>query len=296
MERAHLEQEIDHLYGLPPAEFTAARNDLVRRLRKEGDRALVAEVGALRRPTAAAWAVNQLVRRRRADVERLVGLGAALREAQEGAISGADAETLRRAARARRDAVAAMADAAAAILAEAGSGVDAHRDAIAATLEAATIDAAAGALVVGGRLSSELRPVAGFGPEAGDLGVGRPLGGERATGGTSRVAGEEPAGDEERRRQREERERLVAETRRRAEELAEMAVAAAGRADAARREAARAAERVAALESALVAARQEAVTATAEAAEARRQAAAAHDAAAGAGRALARAEADPTAG
>src|SRR3954467_7408760 len=99
----------DELYGLDPKDFVAARNDLAKRLRKEGDKAGAAEVAKLKRPTPAAWAVNQLARRYRADVEQLVHLGALLRAAQDAALSGAEHAELRQAGRARRDAVSRLA-------------------------------------------------------------------------------------------------------------------------------------------------------------------------------------------
>jgi hypothetical protein len=72
--------EIDALYGLPLDEFTKARNDLVRTLRKEGKRDEAATVSALRKPSLAAWVVNQLVRRNGKDVEALVGAATAIRK------------------------------------------------------------------------------------------------------------------------------------------------------------------------------------------------------------------------
>lgn len=151
------------LFALDPGEFVAARNELVKALRKAGDRELAGRVAELRRPSPAAWAVNQLARNRREDVENLVGLGRALREAQEQALGGADAQLLRQAGRARRDAVAALADAAVDLLAERGSGADSHTGEITATLEAASLDPGAGEAVLAGRLTSALDPPSGFG-------------------------------------------------------------------------------------------------------------------------------------
>jgi hypothetical protein len=156
----------DDLYGLDPADFVAGRTELARRLRAEKDRARAAQVAKLRRPSPAAWAVNQLARRQRADLEALVGLGETLRAAQARALEGADAADLRRATRARRDAIAALTGAAAQLLASRGAGVDAHLPGVTATLEAASLDPDLGATVLGGRLSAELRPPSGFG-EAG---------------------------------------------------------------------------------------------------------------------------------
>jgi hypothetical protein len=84
---------LDELYTLPPAEFTAARDRHVLQAREAGDRTLAAAVSSLRKPTQAAWLANLLVRARPAEVESLLALGAALREAQQ-QLSGADLKRL----------------------------------------------------------------------------------------------------------------------------------------------------------------------------------------------------------
>jgi hypothetical protein len=76
------EEIIDRLYGLPLAEFTAARNDAARELRKAGQREAAERVKALRKPTGVAGAVNRLVREHRAEVEQFLRAAAALRDAQ----------------------------------------------------------------------------------------------------------------------------------------------------------------------------------------------------------------------
>ena len=154
---------MDELYALDPNDFVAARNDLAKRLRKEGDKGRAAEVAKLRRPTPAAWAVNQLVRRHRADVEELVGLGEALRNAQDRALAGDEPCDLRQVGRARRDAVARLGELADRLLVERGGSPGTHVGEVAATLEAASLDAEAGAAVLEGRLSTELEPPSGFG-------------------------------------------------------------------------------------------------------------------------------------
>jgi len=151
------------LYGLDPNDFVAARNELAKALRKAGDRELAADVAKLRRPTPAAWAVNQLVRRHRAEVEELVALGEALREAQGEALAGGEPGDLRQAGRARRDAVARLADRVDVLLVERGGGAGVHTSEVTATLEAASLDADAATAVLGGQLSAELQPPSGFG-------------------------------------------------------------------------------------------------------------------------------------
>jgi hypothetical protein len=153
----------DELYALDPNDFVAARNDLAKRLRKEGDKARAGEVAKLRRPTPAAWAVNQLVRRHRGDVEELVGLGEALRDAQDRALAGDEPGDLRHVGRARRDAVAQLVELADRLLVERGGSPGAYAGEVAATLEAASLDTEAGAAVLEGRLSTELEPPSGFG-------------------------------------------------------------------------------------------------------------------------------------
>lgn len=157
-----LEAATDELYGLDPADFVAARNALVRRLRTEGNREQATRVAGLRRPSPAAWAVNQLVRQQQGAVVGLLGLGDALRRAQTDALAGADAARLRDAGRARREAVAQLAESAAGLLGGKGQG-GAHYTEIVATLEAATLDGHAAAQVAGGRLNSALEPPSGFG-------------------------------------------------------------------------------------------------------------------------------------
>jgi len=60
----------DRLYALPLEEFTQARNDAANDLRKAGRRDEAEEIKALRKPTAAAGAVNRLVREHRRRNER----------------------------------------------------------------------------------------------------------------------------------------------------------------------------------------------------------------------------------
>jgi hypothetical protein len=77
------------LYGLPRADFTAARDEQVRAARAAGDKELAARIGKLRRPTVAGWLVNQLARDRPDSVVELAELGAALRTAHENLDGGA---------------------------------------------------------------------------------------------------------------------------------------------------------------------------------------------------------------
>jgi len=54
------DDDLDALFRLPLSEFTAARNELVARLKKAGNREEAERVKALSKPSVSAWAVNQL--------------------------------------------------------------------------------------------------------------------------------------------------------------------------------------------------------------------------------------------
>ena len=81
-EGAALAAATAELYAVAPDEFVATRTRLVQAARAGGDAALAEEVGRLRRPTVAAWAVNRTVRERPQEVDRLRDVGRRLRAAQ----------------------------------------------------------------------------------------------------------------------------------------------------------------------------------------------------------------------
>lgn len=73
----------DELYGADPGEFTDRRKALADAARAAGDAAAARRIAALRKPTRAAWVVNQLARAGPDAPDRLAELGAALRSAEE---------------------------------------------------------------------------------------------------------------------------------------------------------------------------------------------------------------------
>jgi hypothetical protein len=161
------EAGIERLYGLAPGEFVTARDELARRLREGGDGAAAKRVAGLRRPTVAAWAVNQATRRHPELVTELIGSGERLRQAQRRALSGLRGGGLRAAGAERRVAIERLLAAAAQVLEESGRSPEAHRDAIAATLQAASVDEHAAAAIRAGTLDRELAAPSGFGEVAG---------------------------------------------------------------------------------------------------------------------------------
>ena len=79
--------DIAALYQLPPGEFTAARNALAKQMGAAG-----AEVRALEKPQAAAWAVNQLYWQRRAAYDALIKAAGVMRQAHAQMLSGRQAD------------------------------------------------------------------------------------------------------------------------------------------------------------------------------------------------------------
>jgi hypothetical protein len=166
--------DIDDLYGTPLERFVPERTELAKALRKEGRREEAAEVAALRKPSVAAWAVNQLIRTQGRSVKELFAAGDALRRAHEQAASGrGDAQALRKATQDERAAVDALVESARGLLTTDGHELSpAVIDRVTETLRAAALDPDARSQVSEGKLERELRHVGlGF---LGDTAPARP--------------------------------------------------------------------------------------------------------------------------
>ena len=94
----------DELFALPLEDFIAGRDKLAKELRKS-DKEAAAVLAKLPKPTPAAWAANQVAREEPDLIATLLDAGAALRAAQDAALAGGGAETLRTATQAERRAV-----------------------------------------------------------------------------------------------------------------------------------------------------------------------------------------------
>jgi hypothetical protein len=158
----------DQLFALPLEEFTPARNALAKELTKAGDREGAAEVKAMRKPPATAWALNQVSRERAADIGSLVTAGEQLRGAQHEALEG-DPSLLREARRAFQDEVDRVTRAAAEVLAAAGKTAGPTQlDRLSSTIHATATDDEARALLQAGRLDRDF-DASGFGFDGGPL-------------------------------------------------------------------------------------------------------------------------------
>jgi hypothetical protein len=158
----------DDLFGLPLDRFVPERTALARALRSQGRRDEAAEVARARKPSVAAWAVNQLVRTQGQDIAQLFEAGDAAREAQDEVLSGhGKAGGLRAAAERERAAVDQLVSSARGLLTTEGHGLSSNViERVAETLHAAALEDEARAAVRDGRLTRELRHI-GLGVQAG---------------------------------------------------------------------------------------------------------------------------------
>jgi hypothetical protein len=217
-------EQADRLFALPLDEFTAARNELARRLKKDGDDDAAEQVRALAKPSVAAWAVNQLARKEAEAVRSLLNLASRLRNAQERSLKGERAADELRAAQAEeRDVIRTLTQRAGDILREAdrpASGTTLER--VSSLLRAAAVAEPGRTSLREGRLSGDVE-VSGF-----DAFAGLEVSGARRSA---------PAGDDlaERRRQKREAEQRRKKLEKQVRELSAQAQAAEQEAERARR-------------------------------------------------------------
>jgi hypothetical protein len=154
-----LDEIVRELYVLPPNDFVAARNELVRQARAAGSPEVANRLQGLRRPTRSAWLVN-LLARDTAAMQRLSALGRQLRDAQ----TGLSRTELRSLAEQRRQLIAELIDRTRTHAAQADLPLTPTvLSEVEATLQAALVDLAGALTIRNGRL---VRPLAhiGFGP------------------------------------------------------------------------------------------------------------------------------------
>ena len=151
-----LEARLDELLAADAKDFTPARDALARDLKADDRADEAVEVKALRKPTVAVAAVNRTARERREQMGALVELGEELAALQ--ADRRADRDELRDLTRQRRTLLQQLTDHAAGTT----ERPDGARSAIAATLDAASLDDDLRDDLQRGRLTQELSPATRF--------------------------------------------------------------------------------------------------------------------------------------
>lgn len=149
---------LDDLYRQHPSEFVAARDELVKGLRSDGDREEADRVKKLKRPSAAAWPLNVVALAQPKPLRAFAKASQALEKAQQAALEGGDKEVekWRTAAAREREAAQAVIDASERAASEAGHPATTQAlDLVDGTLRAAAADPELRERVLAGRLERE---------------------------------------------------------------------------------------------------------------------------------------------
>ena len=182
---AELLEIADELYALPQEDFTPARDAKAKELKAEKE--LAAAVKQLKKPSVAAWVVNLFVRREAEQVEQVIAVGQALREAQE----GMDGAELRALTKQRRQLTSAVTQQARSLAKDEGLKVtQTVADQVEATLTAAMLDPECARAVRSGLLTSALSST---GVDTTDVASAVAVPEALGFAATPTTAGEEPA-------------------------------------------------------------------------------------------------------
>jgi hypothetical protein len=218
------EAVLDELYSAPLDEFIARRSALAKQLKAEGRGDEAAEVSAARKPAVPVWTANQLARRNRPAVDKLLSASQDLRKA----LGKGDRDAFSDAQKRQSDALRRLRDAARSLL---GDPTEPTLERIVSTFRDASSDEELASLLAAGRLTEEPEP-GGFDALSGlTFAPAKPRddkAARREDGGAARVARAQGALREAKAEQRErEREARAAES---AAEKARKAVTSAEKA------------------------------------------------------------------
>jgi hypothetical protein len=150
---------LDELYSAPLDEFVERRTALAKQLKADGRADEAAEVSGARKPSVPLWTANQLARRNKPAVKKLLDSSEALRTA----LGKGDHDAFAAAQQAQNDALRKLRDAARSLL---GKATDAVLERIVSTFRTASVDEELRDALAAGRLTEEPEP-GGFDPLAG---------------------------------------------------------------------------------------------------------------------------------
>lgn len=142
------EEVLDELYSAPLDEFIARRTALAKQLKGEGRADEAAEVGGARKPPVPLWTVNQLARRNKPAVAKLVDASDTLGKA----LGKGDHDAFAAAQNAQTDALRNLRDAARSLL---GKATDPVLERVVSTFRTASVDDALRDALLAGRLTEE---------------------------------------------------------------------------------------------------------------------------------------------
>ena len=150
------EQALDELYAAAPEDFVSERKRLAATLKESGLGEDAARLAKVRKPSVSAWALNQLSRESRRDVDLLLDAGHRLREAQAGILGGAEHDAFEQARSAEREAVSRLTAEAEKLLRARGSASATNLAQIADSLRVAAVSPEGRELLARGRFTQPL--------------------------------------------------------------------------------------------------------------------------------------------
>jgi len=157
--RSKLEGEVDALFKLPLAEFTGARNDLAKRLKRDGHADDANFVKALDKPSVSAWAVNQLRWNHPEAFDQLLAADRRFRQAQTSHTAGHTATKIADMREARREALSHLTELATSLLRDARHNPTPDTILrVSTTLEAVSARASLADSPTPGRLTRDVEP------------------------------------------------------------------------------------------------------------------------------------------
>lgn len=148
----------DELADVPPEGFVAARDELAKRLKAEGDAYEATAIKKLRKPTVAQWLAGQVRRHRTETVEAFRTASTEVAQAQEAAITRGDRDAMRVATDRRREALAGLAQAVNSVIAEHDRPAHLHDEVLSAVQAEVTDDVAGDTLGLRDDLELPERP------------------------------------------------------------------------------------------------------------------------------------------
>lgn len=164
---------LDELYAAPLTEFVATRDRLAAAATREGRKDEAQALKKLRKPSATAWATNQVVREARDAIEGMLSASDRLRRGQEALLAGrSDQAAYQAGVDELRASTAALSAAARDVLDKAGKGARELVDGVIANVRVAALADAQRAELLEARLTTDLE--AGDQGLAGFLGAGVP--------------------------------------------------------------------------------------------------------------------------
>ena len=142
------DEVLDELYSAPLDEFIARRSALAKELKAGGRADEAAEVGGMRKPSVPLWTVNQLARRNKPAVSKLIETSEDLRTA----LGKGDQDEFARAQKAQTEALRKLRDAARSLL---GKATDPVLERVVSAFRTASVDDDLRHALTAGRLTEE---------------------------------------------------------------------------------------------------------------------------------------------